>query len=285
MLGAGTRGWQTPGPPLPRACCLPTVPCNRVRSCPRWRGTVRCPAAACGQGRRGMERRAGGRWGHTGHRPERTAHPGGTAVPGIPAGPGGVSTGRGRGFRHAAVPTGAEAHLVRVRPLEALAGELLARRGTRVGMLGHPLPTIQGAGAGRPRRAHAHRGDAGGSHDTRHASRAQAGWAAGSSMRQELAAEGLPCTHLQRGERVVTVGRGRPPASRLCRGRALTVPYWLSSWLCFSCSAATVAVAVAVAVAAAAATAAAAAAWVKSAGGRLACEGSPIPPGALGLPA
>lgn len=75
------------------------------------------------------------------------------------------------------------------------------------------------------------------------------------------------------------------PTTRPCRRRALTAPYWLSSWLCFSCSAATVAVAVAVAVAAAAATAAAAAAWVKSAGGRPACEGSPIPPGPLGLPA
>lgn len=75
--------------PLPRARCLPMVPCNRVRSCLRWRGTGPCPAAACGQGRRGMERRAEERWGHTGHRPERTARPGGTAVPGIPAGPGG----------------------------------------------------------------------------------------------------------------------------------------------------------------------------------------------------
>lgn len=62
-------------------------------------------------------------------------------------------------------------------------------------------------------------------------------------------------------------------------GGGLTAPYWLSSWLCFSCRAATVAVAVAVAVAAAAAMAAAAAACVKSVEGRAACVGSPRPAG------
>lgn len=151
-------------------------------------------------------------------------------------------------------------------------------------MLGHPLPAVQGAGTGCPHRAHADGGDARGSHDTCHASWAHAGRAAGSGVGQELAAEGLPCTHLWQGEMGITARQWQLAAPWLCCGRALTVPYWLSSWLCFSCSAATVAVAVAVAVAAAAATAAAAAAWVKSVGGRPACEGSPIPLGPPGLP-
>lgn len=215
----------------------------------------------------------------TGPPPQRTARPGGTAAPGSPVGPGGSALAVGAGPGIPRYP-GADAHLGGIRSLEALARQLLARGGARVAVLGQPLPPIQRPCARRPHGAHANGGDAGGSHDARHAGWAHGG-AAGASMWQELAAEGLPGAHLRWERGVVTAGR--PPAPRLYRGRALTAPYWLSSWLCFSCSAATVAVAVAVAVAAAAATAAAAAAWVKSAGGRPACDGSPIPPGPPGL--
>lgn len=86
-----------PSPPIPLMPTVsPSVPCNRVQRCPRQRGTGLCPAAACGQGRRGTGQRAGGRWGRTGHQLQRTARPGGTAAPHIPAGPGrSVPAGRG----------------------------------------------------------------------------------------------------------------------------------------------------------------------------------------------
>lgn len=89
-------------------------------------------------------------------------------------------------------------HLIGVRPLEALAGQLLALgRGAGVGVLRHSLPAIEGASPGRPHWAHAHRGDTRGGHNTCHASRAQAVGATGPGMGQELAAERLPCAHLQ----------------------------------------------------------------------------------------
>lgn len=190
----------------------------------------------------------------------------------------------GKGLTTSHSPHQRGTHLVGVRPLEALAGQLLALGRSRVGVLRHSLPTIEGASPRRPHWAHAHRGDTRRGHNTCHASWAHAVGATGSSMGQELAAERLPCAHLQQQREK---GHSRPgglSAPQFCHIQVLTAPYWLSSWLCFSCSAATVAVAVAVAVAAAAATAAAAAAWVKSAVARLACEGSPIPPGPLGPP-
>lgn len=181
--------------PLPTV--PPVIPCNRVRHFLKRRGIGPCSAAACGQGMRGTDRRTGGRWGHTGHQLQRTARPGGTAVLGTPVGPGSQHHWE-RGSPHAIAFTNASTHLIGVRPLEALAGQLLALgRGAGVGVLRHSLPAIEGASPGRPHWAHAHRGDTRGGHNTCHASRAQAVGATGPGMGQELAAERLPCAHLQ----------------------------------------------------------------------------------------
>lgn len=97
-------------------------------------------------------------------------------------------------------------HLIGVCPLKALAGQLLALGRARIGVLRHSLPTIEGTSPGHPHWAHAHRGDTRGGHNTCHASRAHAVGATGPGMGQELAAERLPCAHLQqRRER----GHGR----------------------------------------------------------------------------
>lgn len=151
-------------------------------------------------------------------------------------------------------------------------------------MLRQALPCIQGCHACCPGGVHSHGREASWAHHPSHACRAHTSRDAGppgTSMLQELTVKGLPRPHLGR-EKEECPGPMHdgpvtpPPLWEELPG--LTAPYWLSSWLCFSCSAATVAVAVAVAVAAAAATAAAAAACVKSVEGRPAWAGRPRPP-------